>query len=197
MFENFATSIWSAAMALNIAVSGSTGVSTPPVQDVIPAEITTTQGETQTLTVPEGAANPEIQRDEYTVTMPEPEPVIITPPASPQNSSSAPIPNITPDPGSAQEEALRQVTARGWGQDQFNCLVSLWNKESGWNVTAHNKSSGAYGIPQSLPGNKMATAGADWQTNAATQITWGLGYIASRHGTPCGAWGHSQLKNWY
>ncbi|MCU0153769.1 lytic transglycosylase domain-containing protein [Curtobacterium poinsettiae] len=102
----------------------------------------------------------------------------------------------TPDPGSAQAIALQQVTARGWGTDQYNCLVSLWNKESGWRVNAYNP-SGAYGIPQALPGSKMATAGADWQTNPATQITWGLNYIAGVYGTPCGAWGHSQANNWY
>jgi hypothetical protein len=75
--------------------------------------------------------------------------------------------------------------------------VALWNKESHWNVYAHNVRSGAYGIPQALPGDKMATAGADWATNPATQITWGLGYIGGRYGTPCGAWGHSQAKGWY
>lgn len=102
----------------------------------------------------------------------------------------------TPDAGSAQAIALQLVTARGWGTDQYNCLVSLWNKESGWRVNAYNP-SGAYGIPQALPGSKMATAGADWQTNPATQITWGLNYIAGVYGTPCGAWGHSQANNWY
>jgi hypothetical protein len=70
-------------------------------------------------------------------------------------------------------------------------------KESGWNHTAMNPSSGAYGIPQSLPGTKMATAGADWQTNPATQISWGLGYISGRYGSPCNAWAHSQAVNWY
>jgi hypothetical protein len=103
----------------------------------------------------------------------------------------------TPDPGSAKAIALEMVTARGWSQNQYNCLVALWNKESGWNVYAHNKSSGAYGIPQALPGTKMASAGADWATNPRTQITWGLGYIQGRYGDPCGAWGHSQRVGWY
>ena len=85
----------------------------------------------------------------------------------------------------------------GWGGDQFSCLDSLWTKESGWNYQAYNDSSGATGIPQSLPGSKMASAGADWQTNAATQIRWGLQYIAAAYGTPCSAWGHSQATNWY
>lgn len=103
----------------------------------------------------------------------------------------------TPDPGTAKAIALSMVTARGWGSAEYDCLVALWNKESGWNVYAHNKSSGAYGIPQSLPGSKMATAGADWATNPATQITWGLGYIQARYGTPCGAWAYSQRVGWY
>jgi hypothetical protein len=102
-----------------------------------------------------------------------------------------------PDPGTAQAIAYDKVVARGWGEDQYSCLVALWNKESGWRVNAHNASSGAYGIPQSLPGSKMASAGADWATNPATQIEWGLGYISGRYGTPCGAWGHSQSVGWY
>ncbi|MFS0730818.1 hypothetical protein ABC270_12145 [Curtobacterium sp. 1P10AnD] len=105
---------------------------------------------------------------------------------------------VAPDPGSAQAEALRQVTARGWGTDQYNCLVQLWNGESGWRVDAANP-SGAYGIPQALPGSKMSSAGADWQTNPATQITWGLNYIAGIYGTPCGAWGtwNARYPHWY
>jgi hypothetical protein len=106
-------------------------------------------------------------------------------------------PAVVANPTGAQTVAWEQVQARGWGADQFACLVSLWNKESGWRVNAANASSGAYGIPQALPGSKMASAGADWQTNAATQITWGLGYIAGRYSTPCGAWTHSQSTGWY
>ena len=85
----------------------------------------------------------------------------------------------------------------GWGGDQFSCLVNLWNRESGWNHQAYNASSGATGIPQALPGSKMATAGPDWQTSARTQIVWGLDYIARAYGSPCGAWGHSNAFNWY
>jgi len=102
-----------------------------------------------------------------------------------------------PDAGTAQAIAYDMVMARGWDQSEFECLVALWNRESHWNVYAYNASSGAYGIPQALPGDKMATAGADWQTNPVTQITWGLGYIAGRYGTPCGAWEHSERKGWY
>jgi hypothetical protein len=89
------------------------------------------------------------------------------------------------------------LQARGMGDDQFACLVALWNRESHWNVYAGNPVSGAYGIPQALPGSKMASAGPNWQSDAATQITWGLGYITGRYGTPCGAWAHSQSSGWY
>lgn len=95
--------------------------------------------------------------------------------------------------------AARDIAASeyGWGEDQFSCLNSLWTKESGWNYQAYNASGGATGIPQALPGSKMASAGSDWQTNAATQVRWGLGYISSVYGTPCSAWSHSQSVNWY
>ena len=85
----------------------------------------------------------------------------------------------------------------GWSVSEYDCLVALWNRESHWNVYAENKTSGAYGIPQALPGDKMATVADDWRTNPATQITWGLGYIEGRYGTPCGAWDHSERKGWY
>jgi hypothetical protein len=102
----------------------------------------------------------------------------------------------TPD-GARAFAADLAASQYGWGADQTQCLDSLWQKESGWSYTAYNASSGAAGIPQSLPGSKMATAGADWETNARTQITWGLGYIKSAYGTPCSAWSHSQSMNWY
>jgi hypothetical protein len=97
--------------------------------------------------------------------------------------------------GSPRAIAKAQLAARGWS-DQFGCLDRLWQRESGWNTYASNP-SGAYGIPQALPGSKMATAGSDWRTNPATQIRWGLGYIGSRYGGPCAAWSHSQSTGWY
>jgi hypothetical protein len=100
-------------------------------------------------------------------------------------------------PADAQATARGMLAGYGWGDDQFSCLVSLWHKESGWRYNAYNASSGATGIPQALPGSKMASAGADWQTNPATQIAWGLGYISGRYGSPCGAWSHSQSVGWY
>jgi len=110
--------------------------------------------------------------------------------------SLAPAAGI-PDPGSAQAIAYILVAKKGWSGKEFDCLVSLWNRESHWNVNSHNTSSGAHGIPQALPGSKMASAGADWRTNPRTQIIWGLGYIQNRYGTPCGAWAHSEEYNWY
>ena len=80
---------------------------------------------------------------------------------------------------------------------QFECLTLLWNAESGWNHKASNRSSGAYGIPQSLPGSKMASAGSDWRTNPKTQIDWGLRYIENRYGDACGAWSHFKKRHWY
>lgn len=100
-------------------------------------------------------------------------------------------------PGSARAIAKKMLKDRGWGDDEFKCLDALWQRESGWRVTAHNTSSGAYGIPQAMPGSKMASAGADWKTSAETQIKWGLGYVKGRYKTPCGAWAHFQAKHWY
>lgn len=105
--------------------------------------------------------------------------------------------DITVSPGSAQELGKQMAAERGWGDDQFACLLQLWNKESGWRIDAENRSSGAYGIPQALPGSKMASIAADWRTNPATQITWGLNYVAGRYSTPCGAWSSFQSKGWY
>lgn len=83
----------------------------------------------------------------------------------------------------------------GWGLEQFYCLDELWgDRESGWSTTAHNSSSGAHGIPQALPGSKM---GPGWWDDPVVQIRWGLGYIASRYGTPCGALFHSRSTGWY
>ena len=89
------------------------------------------------------------------------------------------------------------INTYGWSEYDFDCLVKLWNRESGWNPNAHNKSSGAHGIPQSLPASKMASEGSDYYTNGETQIRWGLKYIAGRYGTPANAWAHSQQTGWY
>ena len=118
--------------------------------------------------------------------------------AQQQNQESQSAPPAAPEPsGSAQQIASGMLGSYGWSSGQFSCLVSLWNQESGWNVYATNPTSGAYGIPQALPGSKMASAGPDWQTDAATQIRWGLSYIQSLYGSPCGAWAHEEADGWY
>lgn len=104
---------------------------------------------------------------------------------------------VAPEPGTAKAYAFEQLVKRGYGEDQYSCLVKLWTRESNWRVTAKNPSSGAYGIPQSLPAVKMATEGADYLTNHETQIRWGIKYIQSRYGSPCGALSHSDRKGWY
>ncbi len=119
------------------------------------------------------------------------------------SSSSGPVPYSGPVPTSCNEYSGSRETgcalmlAAGFKIDQFPCLDKLWKKESGWNYKASNASSGAFGIPQALPGKKMAKFGDDWQTNPATQIKWGLDYIEGRYDTPCGAWSHSQDTGWY
>jgi hypothetical protein len=99
--------------------------------------------------------------------------------------------------GSPQQIAEAMLASFGWSSSQFSCLDPLWAHESGWSVTAYNPGSGAYGIPQALPGSRMASAGPDWQTNAATQIRWGLTYIKGTYGSPCAAWDHEQATGWY
>lgn len=112
-------------------------------------------------------------------------------------------PSYGPIPASCSEFSgnraigCAELLKKGFGLDQMPCLNKLWNKESNWRTTAENTSSGAYGIPQSLPGSKMASEGDDWRTNPATQIRWGLGYIKGRYGTPCKAWDHSVATGWY
>ena len=113
------------------------------------------------------------------------------------------VPFTGPIPSSCNEFSGNKKTGcalmlkAGFDLDQFGCLERLWTKESHWNHRAANRSSGAYGIPQALPGSKMASVASDWRTNPATQITWGLGYIEGRYGSPCKAWSHSQSTGWY
>lgn len=196
-----------AAIGFVAAYIGPTGVALSEANAEERPPITlysSTLGDAQNLRVEQaaggaGAAAVDLDRGGYTVYVtpkptPTPEPVAIEPSSS---SASWSPPFVTPDPGTAQAIAYDMVRARGWGDDQFACLVALWNKESGWRVNAYNAGSGAYGIPQALPGSKMGSVAPDWETNAATQITWGLNYIGGRYGNPCGAWGHSESAGWY
>jgi len=124
-------------------------------------------------------------------------PKLSTPPPPASTGFSAPPPEPPPNPSSAQGIAYNMLASFGFSTSQWSCLDQLWNRESGWRYNATNATSGAYGIPQALPGSKMATAGADWLTNPATQIKWGLGYIQSRYGTPCGAWNFELANGFY
>ena len=108
----------------------------------------------------------------------------------------------SPPAAAGANEALanHMAAAYGWTGDQVRCLDALWTRESAgtWSPTVWNyQGSGAYGIPQALPADKMASAGPDWRTNPATQIRWGLGYITTTYHTPCGAWAHEQAHSWY
>jgi hypothetical protein len=107
------------------------------------------------------------------------------------------VTSTPPDPNTAQSIAYNMMASFGFNPSTyFGCLQDIWNRESGWRYDAEN-ASGAYGIPQALPGSKMASAGADWQTNPATQIKWGLGYIKAIYGDPCKAWGFWQVNHYY
>ena len=131
-------------------------------------------------------------------------------PAPRPTSESIPYPTPTPTPVAVGERPAKQApvhipqSAVKWyayekvGHIQWPCLDALWRAESGWRWNAENKSSGAYGIPQALPGSKMATAGADWRTNPYTQVDWGIDwYITPRYGSPCKAWTHFRRHGWY
>jgi hypothetical protein len=129
----------------------------------------------------------------------------VPPPVSTDTSSAggtgsdggAPVvPESPPDPGTAQSIAYKMLPSFGFSTDQFGCLNNIWTRESGWRYNAEN-ASGAYGIPQALPGSKMASAGADWMTDPTTQIKWGIGYIKSVYGSPCNAWAFWQDHGWY
>ncbi|ASW56682.1 hypothetical protein CIK06_24775 [Plantactinospora sp. KBS50] len=110
---------------------------------------------------------------------------------------TGPIPESCNEYSGVKQTGCAILLDTGFDIDQMPCLDKLWTKESHWNYKASNASTGAYGIPQAVPGSKMASVADDWQTNPATQIKWGLGYIKGRYGTPCGAWSHSQSSGWY
>jgi hypothetical protein len=177
---------WSLPAFAMLVCTAFVGVTAVPGTSLAQAEVlappSVDLADAQSLVV-EGERASDVKRDSgYTVTEPP--------------KSAAPA-SGTPDPGSAQAIAYDLVAAKGWAVSEYDCLVALWNRESHWNVYAYNPTSGAYGIPQALPGNKMASVGSDWKTNPKTQIIWGLGYIQGRYQTPCGAWAQSQRAGWY
>jgi hypothetical protein len=133
---------------------------------------------------------------------PAPAPAVAAAPAPAPAPAPAAAPAPAPvvavnDPAGAQAYAAGQLVTYGWSADQMQCLQTLWTKESDWTTTATNASSGAYGIVQSLPAEKMASAGADYLTNYRTQINWGLNYIQERYQSPCGALNFHLSHNWY
>ena len=114
-------------------------------------------------------------------------------------SESVPRTAVASSGSAAQYQAYakQRCAAYGWSDNDFNCLVALWNRESGWNPSSRNRSSGAYGIPQALPASKMASAGSDYLTNGNTQVDWGLSYIKGRYGSPSAAYQHQHRTGWY
>jgi hypothetical protein len=124
------------------------------------------------------------------------------PPPSPTRPAPKPTTKAAVPVGCGQYTANQLIACQllpsfGFSTSEMAALVPMWNRESGWSVSAQNPSSGAYGIPQALPGSKMASVAADWRTNPATQIKWGLGYIKDRYGTPSAAWAFWQANGWY
>jgi hypothetical protein len=182
----------------------------PPVQirDLPPVQIRDLAGElavahwtaargqaakkTATARAPAAASPPTAQSPGQPSAEPTARPI-----AGPQPTQSATVADAAAASGSPQQVAEAMLASFGWSSSQFSCLDPLWAHESGWSVTAYNAGSGAYGIPQALPGSRMASAGPDWQTNAATQIRWGLEYIKGTYGSPCAAWDHEQATGWY
>lgn len=112
-------------------------------------------------------------------------------------TTEPPLVTATGAKGDYQRYALSLMSEFGWADTEIIPLISLWNRESGWNPNAHNGSSGAHGIAQALPASKMAAYGSDYYTNGKTQIRWGLNYIAGRYGSPSRAWAHFRSHNWY
>lgn len=192
-----------------------TGTSTPPT-DTLSGEVSNNGGSQVDGGVSTGGgapsggvgANADVTGGEATQA-PTPTPTATptpTPAPSPTTSQPTPTPQPSPDPSptpvvatpnEARAIARQMVLARGWSEAEYQCLNKHWMKESSWRVTAENPSSGAYGLPQAYPAERLAEAGADWRWNARTQITWGLNYIEWRYDTPCDAWAFFQKNNWY
>ncbi|MDA1362110.1 hypothetical protein O1R50_20960 [Glycomyces luteolus] len=186
------------------------GTDDPTPEEQVAAEIVADAGDAEhqwdqvapmesILPVKEAAA---VEPTEKTEPAEVPEPVVEEPAEeeSTESSDSGPSVDIAADCSEYSGNKAIGCTMTleaGWDMDEVGCLISLWDRESGWNESAYNEGSGAYGIPQSLPGDKMASHGDDWETNPATQIAWGLDYIDGRYGSPCGAWSHSESNGWY
>jgi hypothetical protein len=171
-----------------VVITGRPGSSTDPLGMAL-AQVSVGKAGASLIHAREEVIEEDAATQSFSVTS-APKMSTLPPPSSPLVSEPA------PDPGTAQAIAYGLLGSYGFSTDQWGCLDDLWQEESGWRYNATNP-SGAYGIPQALPGSKMASAGPDWQTDPTTQIEWGLGYIQSRYGTPCNAWAHEQADGWY
>ncbi|MFG3338995.1 lytic transglycosylase domain-containing protein [Glycomyces sp. NPDC048151] len=182
----------------------------PTAEDLLAAEIVAASGSTERQwdqVAPMESILPVTQTPEATAEKAEPaevpEPVVEEEPAAEESTESSDSGSSVDIAADCSEYSGNQAIGctmtldAGWDMNEVGCLVNLWDKESGWDETAYNSGSGAYGIPQSLPGDKMAANGDDWETNPATQIAWGLDYIDGRYGSPCSAWSHSESNGWY
>lgn len=117
-----------------------------------------------------------------------------------EKARKARIKKLGYEPGTTSPKSIAKQILKnkyGYGSGQFTCFDNIIMRESMWDIKATNRSSGAYGIPQALPGSKMASVASDWRTNPATQITWGIDYMKGRYGSPCGAWGFKSSHGWY
>lgn len=170
---------------LTVAVAPSTASAPQPSKQQITAKKTTT---TQKKTQP--------TKTKKTVTKTKTSTKSSSPKRKKKTSRSYDRTSASPV-GRNQRIGYELASARGWDGEQWVCLKKLWIKESGWSTRSSNSSGTAWGIPQALPGSKMASEGSDWRTNPATQIRWGLKYIKGRYGSPCSAWRHFQSHNWY
>ncbi|NGO13594.1 lytic transglycosylase domain-containing protein [Streptomyces sp. HC44] len=117
--------------------------------------------------------------------------------------AAAPAEAATPTAASVSSASASSTSAKAIAHKmipnaaQFAAFSKIVEHESGWDIDATNASSGAYGLVQALPASKMASAGSDWKTSAATQIEWGLDYMNDRYGSPVGAWNFWQANGWY
>jgi hypothetical protein len=171
-----------------VVITGRPGTMTDPLGMAL-AQVSVGKAGASLIHAREEVIQEDVATASFTVTS-APKMSTLPQPASPLVSEPA------PDPGSAQAIAYGLLGSYGFSTDQWGCLDDLWQEESGWRYNAENP-SGAYGIPQALPGSKMASAGPDWQTDPTTQIEWGLGYIQSTYGSPCNAWAHEEADGWY
>lgn len=162
-----------------------------------PAAETPKPADTPANTTPTPAATPAAAAAAAAKSSAIPAPAVAAAKSATPAAPVAAAPMTGTSPAAAQSFARSYLAGKGLGEAEFQCLVKLWHHESGWNFQASNPSSGAYGIPQSLPGSKMASIGADWQTNPQTQIIWGVSYIEGRYGSPCGAMAAWTVKGWY